>query len=293
MKKVMYCALFFLIFSTPAQAWASGANIFKIGESVNIEAGTSVNSVTTINGQITISGKVDGHVTAIGDSVVLTKQAVVTGNVISIGGVIVIGKGADVHGTLTEINSSNISDVISTLLSDEWEGWSWIWAIFSMIIFFMILIIALLLTTLLPVHVRTVADAMQTDTWKVLLWGVLGLILVVPLAVLLTVSVVGIVLIPLEVILVVCACLMGFIAVSQLIGRMAYHLFRRPPHHAIRETFWGLLILWIIGWMPYFGWMIKVFTLTLGLGAVIYTRFGTVRHNHFVKKADEAETTVV
>ncbi len=278
MKKGLSLVLFLIFLSNPGHVWAEGANIFKIGESVIVDSGTKVSSVTTINGQITINGKVEGNVTAIGDSIVLTKRAVVEGNVTSIGGVVVLGKGAEVQGKLTEINSSNVSDVISTLLSDDWEGWSWVWAIFSLIIFFSVLIIALLLAALLPAHVRAVSQAMQAETLKVTLWGILGLILIVPLAVLLTISVVGIVLIPLEIILVTCAALMGFIAMSQLIGQRAYGLFKRTNRHIIREIFWGLVVLWGVGWIPYIGWMVKVIVLTLGLGAVIYTRFGTAHH---------------
>lgn len=42
----------------------------------------------------------------------------------------------------------------------------------------------------------------------------------------------------------------------------------------IRETIWGLIILWILGWIPYVGWMLKVFAIVLGLGGVLITRFG-------------------
>lgn len=284
MKKTFSVIFLVFLFTAPVWAWAEGANIFKIGEDVTIDKGTRVNSVVAINGQITVSGTVDGNVVVIGNSVVLTKSAVVEGNVVSVGGVIAVGTGADIRGTLTEINSSNVSDVVTTLLSDEWEGWSWIWAIFSLIIFFSILIIGILLAALLPGPVHTVGHAMQKETLKVSLWGLLALILIVPLAVLLTVSVIGIVLIPLEIMLVVCAALMGFIAVAQLIGQKVCTLFKGSRPRIIRETFWGLVIIWLIGWIPYIGWMLKVFILTIGLGAVVYTRFGTARHD--VPKAD-------
>jgi MFS family permease len=242
---------------------------------VTIEEGTRANHVLTINGQITIAGTVEGNVVAVGDSVVLARRAVVKGNVFTLGGVVVTGKGAEVHGTVTEINSSNISEVITRVLSDEWEGWSWVFAIFSLTIFFSVLIIAVLIVLLLPKPIQVIADAIREETVKITLWGLLGMVLVVPLAVLLTISVIGIVLIPLEMILVVSAGLLGFIAISQLLGRRLYALFKRPSQHILRETFWGLVVLWIIGWLPYIGWMIKVLALMMGLGAVIYTRFGT------------------
>ncbi len=275
MKKIFIAILAMLFTAFAAGAQAENITIFKIGEDVTIEEGARANHVLTINGQITIAGTVEGNVVALGDSVVLARRAVVKGNVVTLGGIVVTGKGAEVQGSVTEINSSNISEVITRVLSDEWEGWSWVFAIFSLTIFFSVLIIAVLIVLLLPKPIQVIANAIQEETVKITLWGLLGMVLVVPLAVLLTISVIGIVLIPLEMILVVSAGLLGFIAISQLLGRRLYALFKRPSQHILRETFWGLVVLWIIGWLPYIGWMIKVLALMMGLGAVIYTRFGT------------------
>ena len=275
MKKTLVAIVVVFVMSFAAGAAAENTTIFKIGEDVLIEEGSRVNHVLTINGQITVTGTVEGNVIAMGNSVVLTRKALVKGNVVVLGGVLVKAKGADVQGTITEINSSNISEVITHVLSDEWEGWSWVFAIFSLTIFFSILIIAILMVLLIPKPIQVIAASIREETMKITLWGLLGLVLVVPLAILLTVSVIGIVLIPLEMILVVVAGLLGFIAVSQLVGRKLYALFKRPGQHICRETFWGLVVLWSVGWIPYIGWMIKVLALMMGLGAVIYTRFGT------------------
>ena len=254
---------------------AEATSVVKINDDVTIEENIKVRNVFVLRGQITISGTVEQNVVAIGGSIVLTRTAVVNGDVVALGGIIVMGKGADVHGTLTEINSSNISAAISDLLSDDWEGWSWLFAIFSVVVFFAILILALLIVALIPKPIQVIAETIKTNTFKVSLSGLLGLLLIVPIAVLLTISVIGIVLIPLEMILVVSAALLGFIAVSQLVGRRVLMLIKRTGGGGIRQTFWGLITLWLIGWIPYVGWIIKVMAVVLGLGGVIMTRFGT------------------
>lgn len=254
---------------------AEATSVVKINDDVTIEENMKVRNVFVLRGQITISGTVEQNVVAIGGSIVLTRTAVVNGDVVALGGIIVMGKGADVHGTLTEINSSNISAAISDLLSDDWEGWSWLFAIFSVVVFFAILILALLIVALIPKPIQVIAETIKTNTFKVSLSGLLGLLLIVPIAVLLTISVIGIVLIPLEMILVVSAALLGFIAVSQLVGRRVLMLIKRTGGGVIRQTFWGLITLWLIGWIPYVGWIIKVLAVVLGLGGVIMTRFGT------------------
>jgi hypothetical protein len=252
-------------------------SIVKIGSDVTIESGMKVRNVVTIGGQITVDGTVDNNVVAVGGSVVLTKTAVVGGNVLSLGGVIVSARDAQVGGSLTEINSSNLYETLTAALGTEWEGWSWIFAVISLAIFLVILVVALLISALLPKPVGIVAEAIRDNTFKVVLCGLLGLVLIVPLALLLTVSVVGIALIPLEVIIVVCSVLLGFIAVGQLIGGKFLRLLGRPNRGVVRQTFWGLIVLWLIGWIPYIGWMIKASAIVLGLGAVLITRFGTHR----------------
>jgi len=277
-QRVLSLLLIFYLLLTPMAATASSdKSIVKIGSDVTIEKGQKVHSVVAIGGQITVSGAVEKSVVAVGGSVVLTKTAVVKGNVVSLGGVIVMARDAEVRGELTEINSSNLYETLTTALSSEWEGWSWIFAVISLSIFLVILVLALLVAALLPKPVRIVSEAIRENTFKVILCGILGLVLIAPLALLLTISVVGIALIPLEVIFVVCSVLFGFIAVGQFVGAKLLRLLKRPEPGIVRETFWGLVILWLIGWIPYVGWMVKAIAIVIGLGATLVSRFGTYR----------------
>jgi len=197
---------------------ADSANIFKIGSNVTIEEGTKVRNVLAIGGQITVDGVVENNVVSIGGSIVLTRTAVIGGSVFTLGGIIVRGRGAEVYGTLTEINTDDISSAITNALSEEWEGWSWIFAIISLSIFLGVLLVTVLTVFLIPKPVRLISSAIKEKPFKVTAWGLAGLVLVVPLAVLLAISVIGIVLIPLEMAIVLFAVILGFIAVSQLVG---------------------------------------------------------------------------
>jgi hypothetical protein len=277
-QRVLSLLLIFYLLLTPLAAAASSEkSIVKIGSDVTIEKGQKVHSVVAIGGQITVSGDVEKSVVAVGGSVVLTKTAVVKGSVVSLGGVIVMARDAEIRGDVTEINSNNLYETLTAALSSEWEGWSWIFAVISLSIFLVILVLALLIAALLPKPVRIVSEAIRENTFKVILCGILGLVLIAPLALLLTISVVGIALIPLEVIFVVCSVLLGFIAVGQLIGAKILRLLKRPEAGIVRETFWGLVTLWLIGWIPYVGWMIKAIAIVIGLGATLVSRFGTHR----------------
>lgn len=276
MKKGLICLtimLFLLGFSAGARA--ETVNIVKINSDVVIEEDTKVNNVVVLGGQITVHGTVEKHVVAIGGSVVLTRTALVGGDVTALGGIIVVGNGADVHGSLMEINSSNISDAISDILSDDWQGWSWLFAIFSLVVFLATLLIATLIVTLIPKPILRISEGIALHTYRATISGFIGLLMIAPVAILLTLSVVGIVLIPLEIMLVAGAAVFGFIAVARITGQRILALMKKPSDSLIRQVFWGLLILWIVGWIPYVGWMIKVLAIVLGMGAVMITRFGT------------------
>jgi hypothetical protein len=273
-----------LMLCVPSSAHASSdKSIIRIGKDIMIEKGQKVQRAITIGGQITVNGTVEGSVLAMGDSVVLTKTAVVNGDVVSLGGVIVMAKDARVQGELMEINSTNLYETIVNAVSTEWDGWSWVFALISLSILTVILVLALIISALMPNPIRIISEAISRNTFKVILVGILGLVAIVPLALLLTISVVGIALIPLEVISVVIMGLLGFIAVSRLIGSRMLSLVKKSPG-IVHETFWGLVIIWMVGWIPYLGWMIKAIAIVIGLGAVLITRFGTYRGTEDIRQ---------
>ena len=283
-KKKLFWLIAVIIFLSPLTAGAEGRNIIKFGDDVTIEDGTRVNHVIVIGGQITLSGVADGNVIAVGDSVVLASSSIVGGNVVSIGGVIVRGNGSEVNGSLTEINSSNFSDVLTSVLNNEWDGWSWLFAVFSLILYLGLLILSILVVLLIPRPIRIIADAAERRPYRSTFWGLVGLILVVPLAFLLIISVIGVVLVPLEFSIAIAGGLIGFIAVSSIVGKRFFVILRKPEQTYMRETIWGITFLWFVGWIPYVGWLLKVLALVLGLGAVLITRFGTYRKPMRVKE---------
>jgi hypothetical protein len=274
-KKWLFLLLVGMILFFPLTAGAEGKNIIRVGDNVTIEEGTRVNHVIAIGGQVTVYGVADGNVVSIGDSVVLAASSIVGGNVISIGGVIARGSGSEVNGSLTEVNASNFSQILATVLDSEWDGWSWLFAIMSIILYLGLLILSILLVLLIPKPIRIISDTVARNPYKAGCWGILGLILVVPLAILLTISVIGVVLVPLEISIAIAGGLIGFIAVARLVGHRIFVVLRKPEQKYLRETIWGVTFLWFVGWIPYVGWMLKVFVILLGLGGVLVTRFGT------------------
>jgi hypothetical protein len=108
---------------------------------------------------------------------------------------------------------------------------------------------------------------------KSILLGILGLVVLIPLAVFLAITVIGLPLVALEVFLVAIAFLVGYIAIAQLIGDKIAALLKRPALNALWVTLLGLLTLYLIGWVPFLGSLVKAAVIVLGFGGVLATLF--------------------
>lgn len=263
-------AIVFIFLLSPS---VEAKNVFKAGSDIAVEEGQEVNNIVCIGGQVTVNGLVEQNILAIAGSVVLTHKAVVRGNVVVVGGVVVRGSGSQIFGDITEINSSTLSDAINSAMRGELDGWSLILNIISLCFFAIILIIALIMTLLIPRSLAIIANAIQTNKIKSLLWGFLTTLMIVPFFMLLAISIIGIFLIPLAFTALLLAAIVGFIAFSSLLGNFIItKIFHGYKKSLVKETLVGLSLLWILGWMPfYIGLLIKVLAITFGLGGVWLT----------------------
>jgi hypothetical protein len=263
-------AIAFIFLLSPS---VEAKNVFKAGSDIAVEEGQEVNNIVCIGGQVTVNGLVEQNVLAIAGSVVLTNKAVVRGNVVVVGGVVAKGSGSQIFGDITEINSSTLSDAITSAMRGELDGWSLILNIISLCFFAIILIIALIMTLLIPRSLAIIANAIQTNKIKSLLWGFLTTLMIVPFFMLLAISIIGIFLIPLAFTALLLAAIVGFIAFSSLLGNFIItKIFPGYKKSLVKETLVGLSLLWILGWIPfYIGMLIKVLAITFGLGGVWLT----------------------
>lgn len=256
------------------------AKIIKLGGDVTIEEGQEVDSVLVIGGQATVSGLVEKNVVVVSGSIILTSQAVVRGDVIVVGGVVAKGNGSQVFGDITEINSSNLSAALFSALRGDWEGWSLIISFISVCFFAIILMMALLMAFLLPRALLAVTGSIQTHKGKSFLWGFLATLLMVPFFMLLVLSIIGIFLIPLAFTILLLAVIVGFIGAGAFLGHLVIsRIFRSHQRSLVKETLVGLVLLWLLGWLPfYIGVGIKFLAITFGLGGLLLALFDRKAH---------------
>ena len=270
MKKLLgYILVLALVFGFRSLAGAEDRTIVKFWSDLVVEQAMRVRDAVVIGGHITVNGVVEHDVVAVGGSVMLGPESVVGRNVVSLGGAIDKSEGAEVQGDIVEVNIPALASGLTSVFRDNWQGLRWAFQILALIAFIGFLALALLVIALLPKPVGLVSAAVENNTLKAALWGLLGMVMIVPLAIFLAVSVVGLVLMPLYGFLVACAFLAGYIAVAHLIGKKIMTALKRPDQPMLWETFLGLIVLWAIGWVPIVGWMVNGVAGLLGLGGVI------------------------
>jgi len=249
---------------------AKEKNIIKFGRDLSIEKGRTVRGAATVAGAITINGTVEDDVVAVGGSIKLGPSAVIGGNVVSVGGIIEKNPKAGVGGNIVEVNVPGSTSITQSFTRYRYMRARWILKAVS---FVSVLIIALLCAAIIPAPLKTVSDMVENHAVRALSWSVRGLLLIVPLAVILTMSVAGIFLIPLEVIIVASSALLGYMAVARLIGKKLLEIAAHTSASITLEMAIGITLIAFVGLIPVFGWIVRAIITLIGFGAVIACLF--------------------
>lgn len=246
---------------------ASDRSIIKIGSDVHVEKDMRVEDAVAIGGSVYVEGIVDGDAVAVGGTIHLGEEAVIHGDAVTVGGMIDKAEGAMIYGTTVDIGSFNFDSIFEGKhIFDRFSGIPKFLMIIPLIGLFAL---ALLLAVLIPTALSTVVANIKNEPIIMFLWGVLGVILIVPLAVMLAISIIGIALIPLQILAIFLASLIGYIAVAIIIGKKLLRALNMDNPSVILSVILGILILWLIGLIPIFGSIVKVIAWIMGFGAVI------------------------
>lgn len=273
MKRWFICFIaFWFLGLSSAHAVHKEKNIIKFGRSLAIEEGRTVRGAATVVGDITVNGTVEDDVVAVGGSVTIGPKAVIGGNVVSIGGEIDKNNKSEISGNIVEANIPGFSSFSKSVTTPNWRRIYWIFRIIAFVGF---LALALSAVLIIPKPITMVLSRIENTPVDVISWSLRGLLLIVPLAVILTMSVAGILLIPLEIILVAGMTLLGYIAASQFIGKKLREFLKQDrDEHMLWETFLGIMLLGILGLIPVLGWIVKAVVALIGFGGVLSAIFG-------------------
>lgn len=281
MRKLLGLFLVLLLLSAPCFSAVKGVtssakDMLKIGTDAIVPKGAVVQSAVTIGGRANVAGIVQKDVVAIGGNLQLQKTAIVGGNAVSVGGKVIREQGAVVGGKVIEVAAEQLSSVTTLGFDKAFTKDLEKAAVVACAIYLIaLLILALIVAALFPTHLGRASYYSERKAGPALLWGFLGLALILPIFVLLFVSLIGILFIPLFVLVLVAALFFGYVAFSQLFGKKILGILKIRNKPMWIELLVGFVILELITMIPFIGWLIKIIVCAIGFGAVIATKFGT------------------
>ncbi|MFH1710675.1 MAG: hypothetical protein ABH860_06420 [bacterium] len=280
MKKLFVLVLAALLLASMfsisyARVIVKDVSVVKINEDINMGQDLIFKDLVAISGNINVKGDVGGDVVAVLGSVHLFPTARVAGNIASIGGRVVKDEGAAVKGNITEIAVSKegvkMMEGCTPLIVTMGMGG---FLVLKALVFLGFIGLSMIMVSFMTKQIGVISSKIEKQWVKTLLWGLLGYILICPLAILLAVTIVGIPLIVIEAVLVSLAVTMGYVAASQLIGKKFTKAIKKPNQPMIIEVIWGLSILFLVDLIPVLGGIIKCLVVTLGFGSAIITKLG-------------------
>ncbi|MFA6548603.1 MAG: hypothetical protein WCT39_01550 [Candidatus Margulisiibacteriota bacterium] len=247
-------------------------DVVKVGEGVEVPAGQQVGSAVAVGGPVTVRGHVQKDAVAVGGSVHLKNKSFVGGNAVSVGGTVHKSSGAVVKGDITEIPFSSVLPKCGPLSSQYLVG---MLALLDALMFIWAVILAMVFVAFFTSQMGRVSVEMEKSPVKTFFIGLLIALLVIPIGLLLVFSIIGIALIPLWILALASAGLLGGFSVAHLIGKKLLYALRIYGKSMMVETLAGVITLFLLGMVPILGPLVKFVACMCGLGAVYNTRFGT------------------
>lgn len=261
-------------------------DVVSFGGDVVIEQGARVGeNVVSFGGGVTIAGEVKEDVAVFGGRITLEPTAVVGANVIVFGGFVDQKEGATVRGRITRGDRSSVQ----LFRFNDWRVMGGTWSIAGLLtrivveavqgMFTVLALAALgaLTVAFWPSQVKQVGEVARDAALPSLGVGCLTTVVAFTLGLLLIVTICGI---PVALILWLAfalAWLVGWIAVGRLVGEKILQAAkaRGSWDTPVVAVVVGVILLTLIGIAPLIGWFVALMIATLGIGAVVLTRFGT------------------
>lgn len=283
MKRILDSAMligFIAVLAFSAQAAApistGGNDRVNIGGSVTVNEGETVENAVAVMGDVTVNGTVNQDAVAVLGGVRVGPAGRINGDLVSVLGNITLADGAWVGGSKTRINPFDGTRAVwpFPLLAGGFIGLLWL---FKLLLFLGFLALAVLLVALLPDHLDRVSDSVVGSPLRVLLAGCVSVLLVAPVCIALVLTIIGIPLIPLGALLFAGAVFFGYLAVARIVGQKVIAALYKKPALRMWEMLLGVVLLWLVGYLPVAGFIIRASAALLGLGAVVYSVYGAIR----------------
>jgi uncharacterized RDD family membrane protein YckC len=281
-----------------------GNPALRILQNYALRQGDTARHVVVVAGDARIEGRVEEDVVVILGKAELTSTAVVEGNFVSIAGTAEIAEGAkvgrdfvvvgDAHtpasfapgGQHVVIGLAGLGEGLRALVPWLTRGLllgrlivpslGWVWIIAAICFF-----INLCLNMLFDGPVRASTATMRASPFSSFIAGLLVLLLAGPVCLLLTVSVIGVLVVPFVLAAIVAAAVLGRVAFARWIGMsMVRQEDAADRSESLRSFVIGSAIMCVAYMIPVIGFMVWTLAGVFGLGAATLAFYSAYRREN-------------
>jgi cytoskeletal protein CcmA (bactofilin family) len=233
-----------------------------------INEGSSVGEINIGTGSLTIDGAVKGNVTVSADNITITDKASIDGslNYYSEKDAVIQNLGV-ITGSVNKKEAPSSSDWMPAM------NWGWSIGYFS-ILFFVIgilseLVVGLVLIKISEKSVKELKARMSKNAFD---HGVKGFAFLVLVPIAAVIAMITIIAIPLSLIALALYAIMlylGSIIAAFWVGMKVFELLKIKAQPLVTELIVGIIILKLVGWIPFIGWLISFIIWLIALGALM------------------------
>ncbi len=264
------------------EARARAKDVVSTGPVV-VKANEVADTAVSYGGPVVVeqNAVVEGDAVSFGGDVELKENAVVKGDAVSFGGRVIKHANAQVRGEEVSMGGGGLGSVIAQkaaqrhkheghsirLDGDDGDGFS---LARFLVMFSLLFGFGFMLRMVAPQRMERIEEQIRAAPVTNWLVGVLGLIASIPLMVVSIVTVIGPVVVAL---LLLVSAPVAVVGTAMVLGeKLPTGRMRKTQALALAA---GLLLVLLAWQIPVLGWMLMSFVVSMGLGAIIRTRFGT------------------
>lgn len=264
---------------------SSSPDTVKVGSDVFISSKQTVGDVVAIFGNVTVAGHVTGDVVAVFGKVIVESGGTVDGDAVAAFGSARINKDGKVHGNVVTVGGGVRKDIgaevgkdIGSIGIGEWGGLGMallLAALIGLVSSALFALLAMAVALILPEQMEMVSKTALEQRGTSALYGFIGLLMILPLALLLVATHIGAPLVVVEVLFVMAAWFFGKMGIGLVLGRKIAKSVNHPEFSAAFAMAVGVVAIGLIGLVPVVGAFIAWILNLIGFGAVLVTGFGT------------------
>lgn len=295
-------------------------NVYAFGNMVRIN-GTTGKDVTSSGSSVIINGTVGGNVRAAGADVTINApisgsvligaasfnlNAAVSGDLSFSGDRIEFGEGAKVDGqvlirsnrddiqvpaavapadrvTIQKVSTpdmvSGMGDIAKQTTQGLWIAWA-----SALLLLLVLPIIGIIWLALFPKRSQIAYEVAIARPFKSIFIGLLGVAMFIGLIPVLGMTLIGIPLIPVAIVVLIVAVLLGYIAGAWFLAARVLEAFGFEGDTLIKRAIAmvaGIILAFILGLIPFIGWLIGLVFGFVGLGSILFAYIGRSINKQF------------